>query len=435
VSAPRVTRRLLYLAYYYPPIGGAGVQNTVKFLKYLPQCGVDSTVVTGPALDTRWWSPHDDGLARDLPVDLTVARVPGPEPDPAPILARLERWLPVQEPWRRWWVSGAIAAAREAPPADAVVASMSPYASAQAATAIARERGIPWVALLRDPWALDEMMEFGHRFEREQEMRRMRRSLATAAAIVMNTPEAAARLRATFPELAPRVHVVTNGFDRDDFAGPPPARDRDIFQIVHTGYLHSAEQSKPGAFRAWLRRGLPVVDRGTRSHVYLANAVEVLLARRPDVRGRLELVLAGQLSAADAAINARYGFVRSVGYQAHEDAVTLMRGADLLFLPMQNLPARVRATIVPGKTYEYLASGRPILAAIPEGDARDILLDAGTTTIVAPDDVAGMAAALEDSFDAWAAGYEPSMPPASLLARLERRALAGRLAEVISGVT
>ncbi len=34
-----------------------------------------------------------------------------------------------------------------------------------------------------------------------------------------------------------------------------------------------------------------------------------------------------------------------------------MRSADLLFLPMQNLPPGVRATIVPGKTYEYLASG------------------------------------------------------------------------------
>ena len=68
--------------------------------------------------------------------------------------------------------------------------------------------------------------------------------------------------------------------------------------------------------------------------------------------------------------------VETPGYLAHDETVALLRSADLLFLPMHDLPEGRRATIVPGKTYEYLASRRLILAVVPDGDARDLLAHA-----------------------------------------------------------
>ena len=50
-----------------------------------------------------------------------------------------------------------------------------------------------------------------------------------------------------------------------------------------------------------------------------------------------------------------------------------MRHADALFLPLHGLPPGRRSLIVPGKTYEYLAAGRPIVGCLPEGDARDLV--------------------------------------------------------------
>jgi hypothetical protein len=64
-------------------------------------------------------------------------------------------------------------------------------------------------------------------------------------------------------------------------------------------------------------------------------------------------------------------------YVPPAESVALIRLADLLFLPMRDLPPGVRVTIVPGKTYEYLASRRPILAAVSDGDARDLLESGG----------------------------------------------------------
>ncbi len=71
-----------------------------------------------------------------------------------------------------------------------------------------------------------------------------------------------------------------------------------------------------------------------------------------------------------------------------------MRSADLLFLPMHDLPAGRRAGLVPQKTYEYLAAGRPILAAVPDGDARDLLDASGVARLCRPADAAAMAAAV-----------------------------------------
>ena len=122
------------------------------------------------------------------------------------------------------------------------------------------------------------------------------------------------------------------------------------------------------------------------------------------------------------------------GYVTHAESIELMRTADLLFLPMQNLPSGVRATIVPGKTYEYLASGTPILAAVPDGDARDILDAAGNARLCRPDDVTGMAAAISEAVDDHRTGRPARPPDPRVVARYEYRKLAEELAVVFDGV-
>ena len=140
--------------------------------------------------------------------------------------------------------------------------------------------------------------------------------------------------------------------------------------------------------------------------------------------------LAGVLSDADLA-EARSSVVRTPGYLSHAETVDLLRSADLLFLPMQNLPEGVRATIVPGKTYEYLAARRPILAAVPDGDARDLLAQVPAAMLCRPADVGGMAAAITAEM-----GRSEPLPEASseLLAAFERPRLTARLADVFDDV-
>jgi glycosyltransferase involved in cell wall biosynthesis len=160
--------------------------------------------------------------------------------------------------------------------------------------------------------------------------------------------------------------------------------------------------------------------------VFLLRAVEKV-AQDTDVP--IEVHLAGVVSAVDREQAEAYPFVRMPGYLDHDRTLELLRTADLLFLPMHDLPRGTRAGIVPGKTYEYLGSGRPILAAVPDGDARDLLEDAGAI-LCRPADVDCLAQAIAAQLERFREGLEPDPPRPGLVARYEYRALAATLAEV-----
>jgi hypothetical protein len=78
--------------------------------------------------------------------------------------------------------------------------------------------------------------------------------------------------------------------------------------------------------------------------------------------------------------------------------------------------------------YEYMASGRPILAAVPDSDARDFLTQIGTALVCRPDDADGMLKILKMAFDSWKARKSPPSANAELLRRFERRTLTHALA-------
>jgi glycosyltransferase involved in cell wall biosynthesis len=343
---------------------------------------------------------------------------------------RLSRALGRPTSFGRWWAEGAAHAALDAARRfrpDLLYVSMSPFESAAAAVGVSRAAGLPWVADLRDPWALDEWARYPTGLHRAVETRRMGHRLQSASAVVANTPEAARVLRARFPVLASRVSVVPNGWDADDFMPPVPIRSDGRFRIVLTGYSHGPPEGTA------LSRALGGVVRGldvsTRSHRPLLEALALLDRERPDLSTRVEVHVAG--AAKRAADGTADGRLVEHGYLRHDQAIALMRSADLLFLPMHDLPVGTRATTVPGKTYEYLATGRPILAAVPDGDARDMLAGLPGVWTCRPSDVKLMADALVAAIESSPA---PTLDRTEVVAGFERRVQTRRLARVFDDV-
>ena len=170
--------------HYFPPIGGAGSTPGQGARISEPRKASISTVA-GDSIGR--WTPADATLSADNPSGTRVVRVPGPEPQGAGTWSarwgnRAERWLGLPSAWSRWWISGAVEAGAQFDDVDVVYSWMSPYDSAEAALRLSQAIGKPWVADLGDPWALDEMMVFPSGLHRQQELRRMRRLLASAAA-------------------------------------------------------------------------------------------------------------------------------------------------------------------------------------------------------------------------------------------------------------
>lgn len=432
-------RQLLLLAYYFPPIGGAGAQRNTKLARYLPELGWDLTVVTGQGAPDYRWTPIDDTLLDQVPERTSVRRAPWPEPRrDAPWRERSERWLRVASPWQRWWERSALRLIDDAGhDADLIYASVAPFTTSRAAIKIARRLRKPLVVDLEDPWALDEMMIYPSAAHRHLELDRMRKTLRAADGIVMNTREAARRVLERFPEIAGiPIAAIPNGYDAEDFAGPGPTSSGP-FRIVHTGSLHTdlgLRHRELGAVRALLGGATSGVDLLTRSHVFLLEALNRLISERPELESRIELHLVGPLTDADRDVVAGASFVREHGFVSHRDAIREIRSADLLFLPMHEVPEGRRVSIVPCKTYEYLASRRPILAAVPNGDARDLLIEAGNAYLCRPNDVAGMTRAVEEAFMQWERGVAPAPPSGALLERLERRQLTRDLGAFIDEV-
>jgi glycosyltransferase involved in cell wall biosynthesis len=432
--------KVLFIAYYFPPVGGAGVQRAQKFVQYLPSEGFLPVVITGPASSEDRWTPQDKTLITSIPAEVQVHRIEGPIPSAnGKLRSRLETWLALPSSFSKWWIQSATEVAYRAADGDALIfATMSPFESGEVARQLSQRLGIPWVADLRDPWALDEMQVYPTALHRRVDMAKMEKLLSSAAVIVMNTPEASAALKAAFPKLRDKeVVTITNGFDREDFAARIMPRCDAKFRIVHSGYLHTDNglRLRKKQFYRLLGGAEAGVDILTRSHTVLLEAVDRWCSERPEVGGDLEILFAGQTSKADRDFAGGSRVARAVrftGYLSHQDSVELVRTADLLFLPMHNLPPGRSSRIVPGKAYEYMAAGRPILAAVPDGDARKYLEQSGTGLICRPDDVSGMIRVLDRVYTAWKTGEEIVRLDDNFMAQFERRNLTRDLAQAFN---
>lgn len=427
--------RVLFIAYHFPPIGGAGSQRSQKFVKYLGEFGVEPIVIAGPEpANSVRWEPTDGSLAAEIPESTSIYRPPGPPPEANP-LDGLRRRLMLPKSRERWWQRQIIDLGRAAirdHDVDAILVTLSPYEGLAPSVILGDESGLPVVADLRDPWALDEVRLYPSALHRLADRRRMGRLLGRCAMVVANTDDAGSAMSQAFGSIADRVRVVTNGFDPDDFeeAAMPPGDG--TFRIVHTGYLHSdlgLAQQRQRTIKRLLSGGVAEVNLLARSHYYLLEALEQLQDTDPALAARTRLVLAGVLSETDTRLieaSSVRDHIELVGYVAHRDAIELMRSADVLFLPMHDLPPGVRSRIVPGKTYEYLASNRPLLAAVPEGDARDLVAAFGAT-VVAPTDVEAMRSSIVEV----SARSGESSGPRDGMERFERRHLSQRLASYL----
>jgi glycosyltransferase involved in cell wall biosynthesis len=428
-------KRLLLIAYYFPPDGGGGTQRPAKFCKYLPDFGWQPIVVARALDDQRTlWNPEDASLHEEIGAATVVVR-------PTPAESEQPAWQGIHGPVP--FLAAIHAAARRAIEQyapEVILLTMSPFDLCVVGQRLQAETGLPVIYDLRDPWALDGWRLYGTRGQWRADHAAMVRTLATADGVIANTPESARALAAAVPDLpAERMVTITNGYDGADFDGPPPpAADDGLFRIVHTGTLHSGTLYKYRGPVGWLRRlrhyRPEPMDTSGRTALHLLRALRLLRERGHPLADRVRFVQIGPADDPTRRCVAESGvadLVEITGYLPHAESVRRVRTADAVFLPLHGLPRGRRSLIVPGKTYEYLASGRPILACLPEGDARDLVARSGRGVFADPTDPEAIAAALASLADAPTVDGERAASD-QWLRDFERRALATALADFLS---
>lgn len=447
--------RLLLVSHHFPPMGGAGVQRALKFVRYLGDFGVQPVVLAGD--DAGYL--QDPSLLAELPAGLRVLRVPHrtalarllalrpvagaaglaaagapaapPAPPASPVPAAplrpglsaatrdavLGAWATLQWPDERGgWARHAYAAARRLLDEEGIELVMStapPVAAHALARRLACDAGLPWVADWRDLWA-DNPGNLAPAWRRALERRAEARWLRDAAGVVAVTPGWQRRYAQQQGGRCP-VAWIPNGYDEADFAQLPaaPVPADGALRLVHTGSFYGPRDPAP-----------------------LLDALDRVLCQRTGGERALKLrlvgAIGGRFDAALAAFDTRHpGAVERRPYVPHAQALAEMVAADALLLVVgagDGRQAAVVAGTLPGKLFEYLRAGPPVLLlGDPAGDAAALLRAHGRGWVAdetRPEQIAQALAAL-------CRGPAPPAAPDADVPRFERRALAGELADFL----
>lgn len=354
--------RVVMLAYYFPPYLSAGASRAGQLAKYLARAGADVHVVTAHVHDLPLKSDVHPGdvsvvYAKNFEINAIPARIlrrdlrehgyglsPG---HPTRLLGSLYQQVVNFPDAQVGWIPGAISEAeRLLQPSRSVVVSSSPPASAHIAGAVlAARHQVPWVAEFRDPW-IDNPY-----FRRWWPARTVERQLHD---VVMRRASAVVSVSRGFStvyeeRLHRAIHHVPNGYDPEDFVGPPPSTL--LGQIAHAGTVYAAYDTR------LLLEGMRLARREV--HALFSGRNIRDLRERADDLGVLDRV-------------------QLLGPVLRSEAILQMRRseANILFFTRKDHP--YASHFVPQKLYEYLGAGRPVLA-IGDGDreAGDILRSSG----------------------------------------------------------
>lgn len=436
-----MTRRTLLLAaWYFPPDGGAGSQRPSSFSRHLPGQGWDTTVLTrGEDHPRSRLSTRDDTLLSDIGTEARVVRIEETRPiaDPRGCYER-----EIMKTGGAFLDALCDHAAEQVP--DVVLISMSPFALCKAIPFIRAASTSRIVLDLRDPWALDYWPPLRRSVQREQ-LRIMADAFSTVDGIVMNTPEAMNQVLSVLgpglpAEFKERITVVQNGYSAGDFTGDVPVTD-DRLTITHAGTFlcdqlrsrRTIRQRLSDRLRSRARGG---IDRTGRTPYHLLEAAGLLRDTDPEVFQSLRFEFVGhddehlRACVADSPCPDR---VRIEGYLPHAEMITRIRSAPALFLPCGGLADSVLELIVPGKTYEYLASCRPIIAALHPGDGLDLVMSSGGAFPCNPTSSDSIASALKDLHRDWSSGALDDLKShrSEFLEGFERGRLADRMSDFL----
>jgi glycosyltransferase involved in cell wall biosynthesis len=401
------------LCYYFPPLITSGVTRSLEFAKLLPRFGWEPLVLSVKDSKDPWIRARHGGD----PVGIRVER--SGEWNLAGLadflhgawcrLARLFGKNPAHNAFRDYlcipdsqiaWFS-TLAARKAARECQLIYVSCSPFSSCVSGAIVKRLTRRPLVVDFRDAWSLNPHTH-PRRFERAVISRLERFVLRTCDALIVNTDGAARLYAAAYPEHREKITAIPNGYDALTLVTRSTARD--TFRITHVGSFYGART--PDALLECL------AEMGKNDIVFVQVGGTFDSYERFKDRVRIEIVPA----------------------LPRAQALEYMQQASLLYLKQGWEPGVSEYIAVGAKTYEYLATGLPILAEVPPGDNAELVEKyASTAYVVTSNKSADLRHAVECAYEARSRAPVAIHP--DFAKRFSRRDLTQKLATLFDQVT
>ncbi len=387
------------------------MQRWVKFAKYLPQEGWQPVIYTPENPEQL---AVDFSLLKEVPAEAEIVKTRIFEPysfykkllkrsghsreavEVNPVNAQNKSFIQKAAMWVRGnffrpdprclWIRPSVKFLKKylkEHPVDLIVSTGPPQSMHIIGMKLAQQTGLPWIADFRDPWT--KIFYFKHLAMTPRTVRwheRMEKKVLDAASMVVAVSPL---VQEEFREMTQTpVELVTNGFDEGDFAGSG-------------GGCAEAVGGEPAAMEGCERAGGelsggPEAEFAvTHTGLFAADGNPTLLwevlgekaGKNALFRERLRIKLVGKTDEQIISAIVRAGLGENLvdmGYQPHNKAVEEQRNASILILPLRKEP-EYRA-VLPGKLFEYLASGRPVLGIGQTDGAMSMILNQTRTGVV-----------------------------------------------------
>lgn len=426
-------KKILIITYYWPPAGGPGVQRWLKFVKYLPDFGWKPTVFIP---ENPSYPIVDETLKKDVAEDLEIIKKRIWEPyQIAEFFGKENKkfkagqfdvganqsWKSKLSVWVRgnffipdarvFWVKPSLKVLKKYLTEnhfDALVTTGPPHSVHLIGLELKREfPKLKWIADFRDPWTeisyykhlkLTKAGDSKHRNLEQQVFQNADITLATSYVDAEN-----------FRKKGANAFCITNGFDHFETAEKVKSNK---FTLSYVGVLEQL-----------------------RNPEVLWKVLNDILLENSDFRSDFELKSVGRIDdkilekITDSPLR---NSLRNLGYLSHSEANREMQNSDLLLIT--NFPDESSKGIIPGKIFEYLASGNQILSFGPkDSDVKKILDETGAGRHFIYDDIDGLKTFILQQYHLWKSA--DSQPETQNIERFSRRNLTKRLAEILDAET
>ena len=382
-------KKVLIITYYWPPAGGPGVQRVLKFVKYLPQFGWQPLVLT---VAKGEYPAIDKSLEKNIPTEAMVFKTASREPMamykkfmgmkqndtiPTAVLAnenpslkkkianwiRLNLFIPdAKKGWKKFAVKEGLKIIKNEKP-ELIFSSSPPPTVHLIAMELAEESGLKWIADFRDPWTDI------HYYEDQPRLALAKTIDKNLESKVLNKADKITCISKLDIELdfakktdAKKCINIPNGYDDDDFTGlnifNSPTKK---FTILHLGAINK-ERNPEKFFEA--------ISELNKEGIINKNNFQITFV------GKIEAVI---MTAVER--NEIWDLVNYVDYLPHKEALEYTDKATLLLLLVTQSKKNKR--ILPGKTFEYMRTGKYILALGPEdGEVARIISETNTGVVI-----------------------------------------------------